>query len=78
MFKKKIIHNIVFEFALIENQQDLNNFLELIKEGSVIAIDTEFTRRTTYYPILSTIQISLKKLDDSKITISQKKIEGLW
>jgi ribonuclease D len=77
MFKKKIIHNLVFEFALIENQQDLNNFLELIKEDSVIAIDTEFTRRTTYYPILSTIQIALKKLDDSKIIVIIDALQSL-
>ena len=69
MMQKKIIHNVVFDFALIEKQQDLNNFLELIKEGSVIAIDTEFTRRTTYYPILSIIQIALKNSDDSKIIV---------
>jgi ribonuclease D len=69
MMQKKIIHNVVFDFALIEKQQDLNNFLELIKEGSIIAIDTEFTRRTTYYPILSIIQIALKNSDDSKIIV---------
>ena len=69
MLQKKIIHNLVFDFALLENQQDLNNFLGLIKEGAVIAIDTEFTRRTTYYPILSTIQIALKNSDNSKIAV---------
>jgi len=69
MFQKKIIHNIVFDFALIENLADLNNFLNLIKEKSIIAIDTEFTRRTTYYPILSIIQIALKNPDDSKILV---------
>lgn len=69
MLQKKIIHNLVFDFALLENQLDLNNFLRLIKDGSVIAIDTEFTRRTTYYPILSTIQIALKNSDNSKIAV---------
>ena len=69
MLQKKIIHNLVFDFALLENQLDLNNFLGLIKDGSVIAIDTEFTRRTTYYPILSTIQIALKNSDNSKIAV---------
>ena len=69
MLQKKIIHNLVFDFALLENQLDLNNFLGLIKDGAVIAIDTEFTRRTTYYPILSTIQIALKKSDNSKIAV---------
>ena len=69
MLQKKIIHNLVFDFALLENQQDLDNFLGLIKDGAVIAIDTEFTRRTTYYPILSTIQIALKNSDNSKIAV---------
>jgi ribonuclease D len=69
VLQKKIIHNLVFDFALLENQLDLNNFLGLIKDGSVIAIDTEFTRRTTYYPILSTIQIALKNSDNSKIAV---------
>jgi len=77
MFQKKIIHNIIFDFALIEKQQDLNNFLELIKDGSVIAIDTEFTRRTTYYPILSIIQIALKKLDNSKIIVIIDALQNL-
>ena len=69
MLQKKIIHNLVFDFGVIENQQDLNNFLDLIKDGSAIAIDTEFTRRTTYYPILSTIQIALKNSDNTKIAV---------
>jgi ribonuclease D len=67
MFEKKTIHNVVFDFALIKNQQDLNALVSLIKENSVIALDTEFTRRDTYYPILSIIQVALKNLDGSKI-----------
>jgi ribonuclease D len=69
MFQKKNIHNLVFDFALIANQQDLNNFSDLIADDSIIALDTEFTRRTTYYPILSTIQVALKNLDGSKIIV---------
>ena len=69
MFQKKNIHNVVFDFALITNQQDLNNFSDLITDDSIIALDTEFTRRTTYYPILSTIQVALKNLDGSKVIV---------
>ena len=69
MFQKKNIHNLIFDFALIANQQDLNNFSDLITDDSIIALDTEFTRRTTYYPILSTIQVALKNLDGSKIIV---------
>jgi ribonuclease D len=69
MFQKKNIHNLVFDFALIANQQDLNNFSDLITDDAIIALDTEFTRRTTYYPILSTIQVALKNLDGSKIIV---------
>ena len=32
----------------------------LIKEAGVVALDTEFTRQTTYYPILSIIQVAVK------------------
>lgn len=43
----------------IENQRQFNQFLSKIKKsGNLIAIDTEFVRKTTYYPILSLIQVA--------------------
>ena len=77
MFQKKNIHNLVFDFALIANQQDLNNFLNLVDDDSILALDTEFTRRATYYPILSTIQIALKNLDGSKIIVIIDALQNL-
>lgn len=44
----------------ISSDSELRRLIEIIKETRLIAVDTEFTRRTTYYPILSIIQISLK------------------
>ena len=61
MFIKKTLYNCEFEFLLIENIEQLNFFCDQINSNDILAIDTEFTRRSTYYPILSTIQIALKQ-----------------
>ncbi len=42
----------------IANQKELLSFISEIKNVNLIAIDTEFVRRDTYYPILSIIQIA--------------------
>ena len=42
---------------IINNQQALNEFCSLLKCNSIISIDTEFSRHSTYYAKLSTIQI---------------------
>jgi ribonuclease D len=42
----------------IANQKELLDFISEIKDINLIAIDTEFVRRDTYYPILSIIQIA--------------------
>lgn len=44
----------------ITNNNDLKPVLKLIKKAKSVALDTEFTRQRTYYPILSLIQISVK------------------
>ena len=67
MFLKKTLYNQDFELLLIEKNEQLNFFCELINSNDVLAIDTEFTRRNTYYPILSTIQIALKKTNKFKL-----------
>lgn len=61
MLLNKNLYNIDFDFVLIDNQSKLQNFLAQINDGDIIAIDTEFTRRDTYFAILSTIQIAIKK-----------------
>ncbi len=44
----------------IANQKELLEFLSQIKNINLLAIDTEFVRRDTYYPILSIIQIAFE------------------
>lgn len=44
----------------INSQSKLNKVLALVKSAKIFALDTEFTRETTYYPILSIIQIAVK------------------
>lgn len=45
-------------YHLIENKEDLNRALLHLNQADTIAIDTEFMREKTYYPIPSLIQIS--------------------
>jgi ribonuclease D len=61
---KKEIYNNIINFYYLDNQTELNNFCEILLDYNEIAIDTEFTRRNTYYPIISTIQIAVKKNSD--------------
>jgi len=46
------------DFLYINNTKDFELFLQEVKDCELIAIDTEFTFRTTYFPILSIIQIA--------------------
>ena len=54
-FKKKK------EIFLINSDEDRDFVISLIEDHKLIAIDTEFEWRRTYYPILSLIQIATKK-----------------
>ncbi|MEM7209969.1 MAG: ribonuclease D [Pseudomonadota bacterium] len=45
-------------FKLIEREVDLVAYCERAREGEWAAIDTEFVRENTYYPILCLIQIA--------------------
>jgi ribonuclease D len=40
--------------------------VDLIKKIGIVALDTEFTRQTTYYPILSIIQVAVKTSPKTK------------
>lgn len=61
----------------ITNQSQLEQYLKLFSKSKVLAIDTEFSREHSYYPILSLVQISdgtnsvaidmLKTLDFSEL-----------
>ncbi len=50
----------------ITSQADLQSLIASIREVGTFSIDTEFTRETTYYPILSIIQIALKNAEGKK------------
>jgi len=43
----------------IKSQDKLDELVKLLRKQKIIFLDTEFTRRTTYYPILSIIQIAV-------------------
>lgn len=43
----------------ITSNKDLQPLIDLCYEEKIVALDTEFTRQTTYYPILSLIQIAI-------------------
>lgn len=55
-----------YQYSFINNQNDLERFLDLIQENSVVAIDTEFERKDTYFPILSIVQIALENTENEK------------
>ena len=44
---------------IIDNNESISLIIEKIYKKQIIAIDTEFTREKTYYPILSLIQIAV-------------------
>lgn len=46
----------------ITSQAKLDEIVDLIKQAKLASFDTEFTRQTTYYPILSIIQIAVKDI----------------
>lgn len=52
----------------ITEQPQLQEVISLIKAAKLVALDTEFTRQTTYYPILSIIQIAVKDSEGKQKT----------
>ena len=51
--KKRII--------FVESLEDQNSFIEKIKNQNILGLDTEFDWRSTYFPVLSLLQISTNK-----------------
>lgn len=51
--------------SYIVSQAELNDVIDLVRKKNLVAIDTEFTRETTYYPILSIIQLAIKTADEN-------------
>ncbi len=46
--------------SYITSQPELDSVVALIRERKLVALDTEFTRENTYYPILSIVQVAVK------------------
>ncbi len=47
-------------YQYIANNESLLSAVALMRDAKVIAVDTEFTREKTYYPVLSLIQVAVK------------------
>ena len=61
-FFKSILNFVIKrEILYIDSQENWNLFIDNIKKTNVLGIDTEFDWRTTYFPILSLIQVSTKR-----------------
>lgn len=54
------------EFTYIDNQSSFDSFFEQLQNCKTLVIDTEFTHRTTYFPILSIIQVAIIDEKNSK------------
>lgn len=50
----------------ITTPEALKALVTLVKKAKIMALDTEFTRRTTYYPILSIIQVGVMDAQKKK------------
>ncbi|MBF0246162.1 MAG: ribonuclease D, partial [Planctomycetes bacterium] len=48
-------------FILVKDGERLNSLLCEIADAKIVALDTEFTRRKTYFPILSLLQLCCGK-----------------
>ncbi len=46
------------DYLFIDNQQSLDDFCSLISSEPYCAVDTEFVREKTYYPVLALIQVA--------------------
>lgn len=60
--------NIPSDFYITDNR-GLKRVVNLISKARIVAMDTEFTRERTYYPILSLIQIAVRDGDEKKLFI---------
>lgn len=55
------------KFTYIDNQIQLELLVSSINQTDAIAIDTEFTRSSTYFPILSIIQLAINTKNHEKL-----------
>ena len=68
------------QIYLIDSEKDFNFLISSLKNEEILGIDTEFDWRTTYFPILSLLQIAAKDkifLIDCLQFKNQKRLENL-
>jgi ribonuclease D len=53
------LENQNIDYQYVSDNKNLRKLIKILKKRKIFAIDTEFTRRTTYYSILSIIQIAI-------------------
>ncbi|WP_428095478.1 ribonuclease D [Candidatus Thioglobus sp.] len=63
---------------MIKTQQQLEHFLDSIKSQTHLAIDTEFKRVDTFYPILCLVQIATKSATDCIDVLAIENLEPLF
>lgn len=54
------------DYLYITTQKQLDELVLKIRECGVAILDTEFTRRVTYYPVLSLIQVAIPETNQKK------------
>ena len=57
------------KISYINNQQQLNEILALLKQQTYLAIDTEFYRQNTYYPELCLLQVAFSHKKQTNIIL---------
>jgi len=63
---------------MIQTQAQLRNFLYAIQDETELAIDTEFKRVSTYYPVLCLVQIATKSATDCIDVLALDDLEPLF
>lgn len=63
---------------MIQNDAQLRDFLTLIKDESELAIDTEFKRVDTYYPVLCLVQIATNTFAECIDVLAIDNLEPLF
>lgn len=66
------------DYTFIDNDQKLATMLNIIKDSTLLAIDSEFIRRNTYYPILCLLQISTANNNYIIDTLAITKLDSLF
>ena len=63
---------------MIQTQAQLHDFLKAIQSETELAIDTEFKRVSTYYPVLCLVQIATKSATDCIDILALDDLEPLF